>query len=52
MRIAGKYSFNNGEEAIIQHYPGLLEEVTNFIKTVDSSVHKSKVSKEKTINIH
>jgi hypothetical protein len=48
MRIAGKYSFNSGEEAIMQYYPDLLEEVQNFIKAVDSSGHKSKVSKEKT----
>lgn len=49
MIIAGKYSFNNGEEVVTKKYPTLLEEVENSIQAVDSSRCKTKKSKEKTM---
>lgn len=49
MNIAGRFSFNGGLEAVTQHYPGLLSEVEAFIKGVDSTKHKRKKSKEKTM---
>lgn len=49
MRIAGVYSFNNGETEVTKHYPELMPEVNQAIKSIESSQHKTKVSKEKTM---
>ena len=49
MRIAGVYSFNGGTEEVSKHYPNLLTEVNEVIKTVDSTQHKTKESTEKTM---
>ena len=49
MRIASVYSFNGGTEEVSKHYPDLLREVNEVIKTVDSSQHKTKESVEKTM---
>lgn len=49
MRIAGVYSFNNGEAELTKHYPNLLIEVNQVIKDIDSSKHKTKKSREKTM---
>ncbi len=48
MFIAGRYSFNGGEEYIQQHFPTLLQEIETVIGLVDASKYKTKVSKEKT----
>jgi Restriction endonuclease BglII len=48
MFIAGRYSFNGGEEYIQQHFPHLLQEIETVIGHVDASKYKIKVSKEKT----
>jgi hypothetical protein len=47
--VAGVYSFNGGKEAIEQRYPDELAEVYASIKAVDSSLYKTKISKEKTM---
>jgi hypothetical protein len=49
MRIAGVYSFNRGERAVTKRYPELLTEVNAVIKSIDSSLYKTKTSKEKTM---
>jgi len=49
VRIAGVYSFNDGEAQVTKHYPKLLVEVNTVIKAVDSSKHKTKESTEKTM---
>jgi len=49
MRIAGLYSFKNGEEAIRGKYPDLMLEVEDIIQSVDALAHKTKQSKEKTM---
>jgi hypothetical protein len=49
VRIAGVYSFNNGEKEVTKNYPKLLIEVNQVIKEVDSSKHKTKESTEKTM---
>lgn len=49
MRIAGVYSFNDGEAEVIKRYPKLLIEVKQVLKEVDSSLYKTKKSKEKTM---
>lgn len=49
VRIAGIYSFNNGEKEVAKRYPRLLTEVNQVIKQVDSSKHKTKESDEKTM---
>jgi hypothetical protein len=49
MRIAGLYSFNNGEKEISRKYPSLLAEVKEVIKEVRSSELKTKKSVEKTM---
>lgn len=48
MFIAGRYSFNGGEEYIQENFPQLLQEIETVISLVDASRYKTKVSKEKT----
>lgn len=48
MFIAGRYSFNGGEEFIQKNFPHLLQEIETVIGIVDASKYKTKVSKEKT----
>lgn len=49
MIIAGKYSFNGGEETVSEEYPELLEEIETVISIIDAELCKTKVSKEKTM---
>jgi hypothetical protein len=49
MKIAGVYPFNNGDRAVQEKYPDLLQEVKNTIAAVDASTCKTKKSKEKTM---
>lgn len=49
MIIGGVYSFNNGKPVIESKYGRELEEVEQAIASVKASVHKSKVSHEKTM---
>lgn len=49
MKIAQKYSHLNGEEYLIVHHKKLYTEIERVIATVDANVHKTKVSKEKTM---
>jgi hypothetical protein len=49
MRVVGVYSFNGGKEYISGRYSDLLTEVNGVIQGVDASVHKTKVSEEKTM---
>lgn len=49
MRVAGRYSFNGGREYVEEHYPGLLAEVVEAIHSIDSRIHKTKESEEKTM---
>lgn len=49
MVIAGKYSFNNGEEYINKHYPHLLIEVESIIRSVNAANFRTKMSNEKTM---
>jgi hypothetical protein len=49
MRIVGIYSFNNGREVIESRFGNELQEVEQVIAAVDSRMHKTKTSKEKTM---
>jgi len=49
MRIAGIYSFNNGQRVISKKYKNLDFEVREIIARVDAKKHKTKASKEKTM---
>ena len=49
MIIAGKYSFNGGNEFINRKYKHLLSEIEDIISAVDANQHKTKKSKEKTM---
>jgi len=49
MIIAGKYSFNNGENYINSNYPHLLTEIEAIISNINAPDFKTKVSKEKTM---
>src|SRR5882672_8056706 len=49
MRIAGVFSFNDGEAQVTKRYAHLLPEVNEAIKVVNAADHKVKVSKEKTM---
>ncbi len=50
MRIAGIYSFNNGEQTVKSKYPDLFQEVSECIIRIDAESCKSKESKEKTMS--
>jgi hypothetical protein len=49
VRIAGVYSFKNGEREVAARYPHLLVDVNEAIKAMDASRHKTKAGKEKTM---
>ncbi|MGH9947843.1 MAG: BglII/BstYI family type II restriction endonuclease [Pyrinomonadaceae bacterium] len=49
MKIAQKYSHLNGEEYLIVHHKNLYREIERVIFTVDAELHKTKISKEKTM---
>lgn len=49
MIIAGRYSFNGGEEALRARYPDLLDEIELIISELDSVLYKTKRSTEKTM---
>lgn len=49
MIIGGIYSFNRGQEIIEANYSNELVEVIRVIESVDSSLHKTKTSEEKTM---
>jgi hypothetical protein len=49
MRIAGRYSFNGGREAIERDYAALCAEVIAAIRSVDAQQHKTKESEERTM---
>ncbi len=49
MKIAGIYSFNGGTEHVQKHFAAELAEITRAIEAIDADLHKTKVSKEKTM---
>lgn len=49
MIIAGVYSFKNGKAVLEAKFGSELQEVEQIIAAVDSTIHKTKVSKEKTM---
>ncbi len=49
MKIGAKYSHLNGEEYLLVHHKKEYKELLSVIKTIDASIHKTKVSKEKTM---
>jgi hypothetical protein len=49
MRIAGRFSFANGESFVSTHYPDLLAELTAAIRSVDAAKCRTKTSREKTM---
>ncbi len=50
MKIAGIYSFNNGQQVVAAKYPTLLKEVQESIAAIDANGCKTKESKEKTMS--
>ena len=51
MRIAGVYSFNNGESVVRTKYPFLLSEVEQAIANIDAAACKVKESKRKRCRV-
>jgi hypothetical protein len=49
MIIAGEYSFNNGKQYIEENFARQLQEIKAAIRAIDATLHKTKVSKEKTM---
>ncbi len=49
MRIAGIYSFNDGEKVVNAKYADLRKEVERAIRKIDASACKTKESEEKTM---
>lgn len=49
MKIAQKYSHLNGEEYLIVHHESLYTEIENVITFIDAEIHRTKISKEKTM---
>lgn len=49
MRIAGIYSFNNGQEVVEAQFPNLLSEIKKAIASIIAEDHKTKESEEITM---
>lgn len=49
MKIAGIYSFNDGERVVNQKYKHLRREVETVIKSIEAHKHRTKASKERTM---
>ena len=49
MRIVGSYSFKDGQREVTARYPDLMVDVNSAIRGIDASLHKTKISKEKTM---
>lgn len=49
MKIAGLFSFNDGNDVVSKKYPSLFQEVKDVIQSIDASLCKTKESKEKTM---
>ncbi len=49
MIVAGTFSFNRGEAVVLERFRDEYEEIKQIIAAVDSSLYKTKVSKEKTM---
>jgi len=49
MKIAGIYSFNDGEQVVNSKYPKQLKEISKCIRIIDAASCKSKESQEKTM---
>ncbi len=49
MIVAGRFSFNGGEEAVAERYPHLISELEEAIRGIDAEHHRTKKSKEKTM---
>lgn len=48
MKIAARYSFNNGIAQVNERFPALLSEIEDAIRSIDAQKHRTKQSKEKT----
>ena len=49
MKIVGEYSFNNGKQVITQKYSKELVDLQSILTQVNAAQHKTKTSKEKTM---
>jgi hypothetical protein len=49
MKLAGIYSFGNGEQVVNSKYPQLLGEIVGCIESIDADSCRSKESREKTM---
>lgn len=49
MRVVGVYSFKGGKEIIEADFAVELAEVNEIIRTIDASLYRTKISKEKTM---
>lgn len=50
MKVAGEYSFAGGLEVVKNNFGSLLDEITHAINQIDAEKHRTKVSKEKTMD--
>lgn len=48
MIVAGRFSFNGGEEVVREKYPHLLTEIEDAVASINAEDHKTKESTEKT----
>jgi len=49
MRIVAQFDFNGGKDAVYSKYQEEYAQIVNAIESVDAKMHKTKVSKEKTM---
>ncbi|MBA7494279.1 hypothetical protein ES702_04854 [subsurface metagenome] len=49
MKVIYDYSHKDGEAIIFEEYDELYDEILEVISSVDSDIHKTKISKEKTM---
>jgi hypothetical protein len=49
MKIAGIYSFNDGQNFVLNNFKKEIKELKKAIKSIDANLHETKESKEKTM---
>lgn len=49
MKVVAHYNFNNGFESVMRNYESEYNEIINAINSIDASLYKTKISREKTM---
>lgn len=49
MKIVAHYDFNNGLDSVMRNYKSEFNEIVDAINSIDASIYKTKISREKTM---